>query len=1204
MLTDIEYKDSSCDSIYWLEKSIEEGYFKYYDYKEFKSLQPIGRGSFGNVVRATWKSDTTLALKSFNNDKITLKEVVNELRLQRDVDYHENILQFRGITKYEADAIHQMKKYMLVLEYADSGTLNNYLKENFDELDWTHKYELAQQLASAVTCIHDEGIIHRDLHADNILVHRKSIKLADFGLSRKIAEASNKSDLKSSKVSIEDLNRDLEIPVYSNIIQKIKPKDDLSSQIKRSTQLNMMSLNNNHLSDEGEKNKIKAFECQNKSADDEYLANQFRLEYCQKEATFKTYKEDILQNNFEKDNDTEKNLEKRYKPTENGSKVVQYNLIHYYEKDTEKDEKKDYKNGNLNFQFKLGCYDEEIETEILLSNEPCSLGEEKNTIYVCNEVASKVQALRNNIACLTHNGFAEINDDLISGPFKSLSDLLETNQDVLSCKKMAEFFVNYVDCITSWIQPKLDILKGNLNEVDLEELSKANIYDLIEEFEAVEVASNNAFGFAKTLANKLIGEVINEIEQDCDDNVDIKADLELIHVKQRETNSLWEGLHKVKSDLEQTLQAIDFKKNVNEVLNDVNDISNKISNALVKDVTYNDMENWRIKLNHFEQGELFSLTKLIQKNLNKENFCAFNDRKSKELEGLLKKVDGVIENLKRLMNNKINEADAYRLSRIDIYVSDVNDLQGWIDDSIKIFADAKPKHGILVGDSKALDKNSFSELTLLYEQFTKELPNRIDQLESTREKFNDISLKEEISELEEIPNRKSNLDQSWDNLDLITGEFKDFIEKIQNWYRQHDVIYNIEDSLSELEDRINGLSSIIGYDNLEGEVKELDDKINIAKLMLDEAKSRASQIIYDPDYFIDLKNHENFEHHYNKSTKQLDKLLSSFHNALTTTHNASLLAAFYADANRILENCYEETVMIKSRHDDLKNSKYYALHVDALGIIIENAINKYSKSEEKLNRYYQRVNVCLKKEVDKLVELKLIETKKNHIMCIFSKVTSTLNQFSDAVAFEHDEIELLRAVHNHAKTAHEINNWINSCNLAIISKYSIDQEALEEKITKFQNVIHQFKNQNHKILISGADNKPEETNPKIDFMRIQTNCVVERWYRLQNLLAHLRTSLDTLKEGQEISRSIDQLKARILNIPTYFTKYDIEELDKAQSEVNYIIEPKIKALDEMINDLTENDSGYIQQRCRIAEALIKLTDIIDNKRTQLWEARN
>ena len=52
---------------------------------------------------------------------------------------------------------------MLVLEYADSGTLNNYLKSHFNELDWTHKCELARQLASAVASIHEEDIIHRDL---------------------------------------------------------------------------------------------------------------------------------------------------------------------------------------------------------------------------------------------------------------------------------------------------------------------------------------------------------------------------------------------------------------------------------------------------------------------------------------------------------------------------------------------------------------------------------------------------------------------------------------------------------------------------------------------------------------------------------------------------------------------------------------------------------------------------------------------------------------------------------------------------------------------------------------------------------------------------------------------------------------------------------------------------------------------------------
>ena len=56
-----------------------------------------------------------------------------------------------------------LKKYLLVMEYADSGTLKNYLKKNFNTLTWDDKYNLAYQLASAVLCLHSEGIVHRDL---------------------------------------------------------------------------------------------------------------------------------------------------------------------------------------------------------------------------------------------------------------------------------------------------------------------------------------------------------------------------------------------------------------------------------------------------------------------------------------------------------------------------------------------------------------------------------------------------------------------------------------------------------------------------------------------------------------------------------------------------------------------------------------------------------------------------------------------------------------------------------------------------------------------------------------------------------------------------------------------------------------------------------------------------------------------------------
>ena len=49
------------------------------------------------------------------------------------------------------------------MEYADAGTLKNYLKKNFKNLTWDDKYNLAYQLVCAVSCLHNEGIVHRDL---------------------------------------------------------------------------------------------------------------------------------------------------------------------------------------------------------------------------------------------------------------------------------------------------------------------------------------------------------------------------------------------------------------------------------------------------------------------------------------------------------------------------------------------------------------------------------------------------------------------------------------------------------------------------------------------------------------------------------------------------------------------------------------------------------------------------------------------------------------------------------------------------------------------------------------------------------------------------------------------------------------------------------------------------------------------------------
>lgn len=62
-----------------------------------------------------------------------------------------------------SDTIYQIYKYILVMEYADNGTLSDYLKERFNELNWNDKFQLAIQLASAVLCLHESDICHNNM---------------------------------------------------------------------------------------------------------------------------------------------------------------------------------------------------------------------------------------------------------------------------------------------------------------------------------------------------------------------------------------------------------------------------------------------------------------------------------------------------------------------------------------------------------------------------------------------------------------------------------------------------------------------------------------------------------------------------------------------------------------------------------------------------------------------------------------------------------------------------------------------------------------------------------------------------------------------------------------------------------------------------------------------------------------------------------
>lgn len=77
--------------------------------------------------------------------------------------------------------------HYLITPYIPRGTLNQLLKKG--PLSAEHAGELLNQLAQALQFTHEQGLVHRDIKASNILMRDEHfIYLADFGLARPIDE--------------------------------------------------------------------------------------------------------------------------------------------------------------------------------------------------------------------------------------------------------------------------------------------------------------------------------------------------------------------------------------------------------------------------------------------------------------------------------------------------------------------------------------------------------------------------------------------------------------------------------------------------------------------------------------------------------------------------------------------------------------------------------------------------------------------------------------------------------------------------------------------------------------------------------------------------------------------------------------------------------------------------------------------------------
>ncbi|KAF5281309.1 hypothetical protein FQR65_LT14770 [Abscondita terminalis] len=150
----------------------------------YKLEKTIGKGNFAVVKLATHVvTRTKVAIKII--DKTALDEE-NLTKIFRETAILKKLRHPHITRLYEL--METKQAIYLVTEYASKGEIFDHLvaKGRMPELE---AKRIFNQIVSAVNYCHSQGVVHRDLKAENLLLdHNMNIKLADFGFSNQFTE--------------------------------------------------------------------------------------------------------------------------------------------------------------------------------------------------------------------------------------------------------------------------------------------------------------------------------------------------------------------------------------------------------------------------------------------------------------------------------------------------------------------------------------------------------------------------------------------------------------------------------------------------------------------------------------------------------------------------------------------------------------------------------------------------------------------------------------------------------------------------------------------------------------------------------------------------------------------------------------------------------------------------------------------------------
>lgn len=171
----------------------------------------LGQGGFGITYLGIDKLyGNKVAIKEYYPQKIAMRkaqyeDVVTVTSIEEKNNYDKGKKRFldeaqvmarfnknEGIVKI-LDFFEANNTAYIVMEYLEGITLKQYLGK-YGVLQFRNLIEMMLPLLEALIEIHSQGLIHRDISPDNIMVqHNSKLKLMDFGAARDYTESGNKS---------------------------------------------------------------------------------------------------------------------------------------------------------------------------------------------------------------------------------------------------------------------------------------------------------------------------------------------------------------------------------------------------------------------------------------------------------------------------------------------------------------------------------------------------------------------------------------------------------------------------------------------------------------------------------------------------------------------------------------------------------------------------------------------------------------------------------------------------------------------------------------------------------------------------------------------------------------------------------------------------------------------------------------------------